>query len=246
MPKMHAMSRTVYFPLGKENNTYSVRLGFVMAEQLQTLKWKSGAVGGDSFIIHKYFRTGRWLDISFQAIDWSHSGRVYMTWLYQQTVIIIPALKLSKCTQSSWPALSSCQASLYFQILSTHSNDLFDGYTGFRLIQDRPEMLTFVLAELAPPCCVCTIKPQRVALIALFTSACLHPPACGTRQPSRDESLRHVLPCMTTFTSLQACVLSRNTASVTCKNPVMQWNVVFTSSDLRFSSMSSCTHYYFF
>lgn len=33
------------------------------------------------------------------------------------------------------------------QISSTHSNDLFDSYTGAILIQDCPEMLTFLSAE---------------------------------------------------------------------------------------------------
>lgn len=47
------------------------------------------------------------------------------------------------------------------------------------------------------------IRPQRVALIALLSSPCLHPPACSVRQLQRDESLRHVLPCMTTVTSVQ-------------------------------------------
>lgn len=40
MPKIHATSRTVHFPSGKENNTYTVRLGFVMTVQLQALKCK--------------------------------------------------------------------------------------------------------------------------------------------------------------------------------------------------------------
>lgn len=40
MPKIHAISRTVNFPSGKKNNTYTVRLGFVMPVQLQALKCK--------------------------------------------------------------------------------------------------------------------------------------------------------------------------------------------------------------
>lgn len=65
MPKIHATRRTVHFPTRGENNTYTVHLGFVMAVQLQALKYTKSAEGEDSYIIQERFRTGTRLTFHF-------------------------------------------------------------------------------------------------------------------------------------------------------------------------------------
>lgn len=57
---------------------------------------------------------------------------------------------------------------------------------------------------------LCLIRPQRVALIALPVYIHLH--AARRKRPERDESLRHVLPRLTTFTSVHTSPLEERRA----------------------------------
>lgn len=112
MPKIHATSRTLHFPSGKENNTYTVRLEFTLTVQLQALKCSTE--GEDSFIIHKMFEDREMLVMlvfKLQLTDFFFKSKPSNLCDVISKILIV---KLCECTPSLYPQLCLLQSIIIF------------------------------------------------------------------------------------------------------------------------------------